>query len=77
MTRGDIYMLDFGVPFGSELGYRRPVIIIQSSKENRLSYKDAIMTKSCVIPNLFRNLTLRAEKYLEVFKIKSAILSGC
>ncbi len=34
MTRGDIFMLDFGVPFGSEPGYRRPVVIIQSDKEN-------------------------------------------
>lgn len=34
MTRGDIFMLDFGVPFGSEPGYRRPVIIVQSDKEN-------------------------------------------
>ena len=34
MTRGDIYMLDFGIPFGSEPGYRRPVIIIQSTKDN-------------------------------------------
>ena len=33
MIRGDIYMLDFGIPFGSETGYRRPVIIIQSNKE--------------------------------------------
>ena len=34
MIRGDIYMLDFGIPFESEPGYRRPVIIIQSNKEN-------------------------------------------
>ena len=25
MTRGDVYMLDFGVPYGSEPGYRRSV----------------------------------------------------
>mgnify|MGYP000984827934 FL=1 len=34
MTRGDIYMMDFGMPFGSEPGFIRPVIIIQSDKEN-------------------------------------------
>ena len=34
MTRGDIFMLDFGVPFESEPGYRRPVIIVQAEKEN-------------------------------------------
>lgn len=25
MTRGDVYMLDFGMPIGSEPGMRRPV----------------------------------------------------
>lgn len=34
MIRGEIYMMDFGIPIGSEPGYRRPVIIIQSEKEN-------------------------------------------
>ena len=34
MTRGDIYMLDFGIPFGSEPGRRRPAVIIQADKEN-------------------------------------------
>ena len=34
MTRGDIFMLDFGVPFRSEPGYRRPVVIVQAEKEN-------------------------------------------
>lgn len=26
MTRGDVYMLDFSIPFGSEPGMRRPVV---------------------------------------------------
>ncbi|MBR0495853.1 MAG: type II toxin-antitoxin system PemK/MazF family toxin [Treponema sp.] len=34
MTRGDVYMLDFGIPFGSEPRMRRPVVIIQADKEN-------------------------------------------
>ena len=34
MTRGDIYMLDFGIPFSSEPGRHRPVVIIQADKEN-------------------------------------------
>ena len=34
MTRGDRYMLDFGIPFGSEPRRRRPVVIIQADKEN-------------------------------------------
>ena len=34
MTRGDVYMLDFGFPFGSEQGMKRPAVIIQSDKDN-------------------------------------------
>lgn len=34
MIRGDICMMDFGIPFGSEPGHRRPVIVIQSNKDN-------------------------------------------
>lgn len=34
MTRGEVYMMDFGIPFGSEPGMRRPVVIIQADKEN-------------------------------------------
>jgi len=30
MTRGEIWWADLGIPFGSEPGYRRPVLIIQS-----------------------------------------------
>lgn len=34
MTRGDIYIMDFGMPFGSEPARRRPVIVIQANKTN-------------------------------------------
>ena len=34
MIRGDVYMLDFGIPFGSEPGRRRPVVVIQANREN-------------------------------------------
>ena len=34
MTHGDIYMMDFGISFGSEPGYRRPIIIAQANKPN-------------------------------------------
>ena len=35
MIRGDIWWADFGIPFGSEPGFRRPVVIIQSDAFNR------------------------------------------
>ena len=34
MTRGDVYMIDFGIPYGSEPGRHRPVVIVQSDKDN-------------------------------------------
>jgi mRNA interferase MazF len=30
MTRGEIWWVDYGIPYGSEPGYRRPVIILQN-----------------------------------------------
>jgi len=35
MTRGEIWLADFGIPFGSEPGFRRPVIVIQSDDFNK------------------------------------------
>jgi mRNA interferase MazF len=34
MTRGEIWWADFGIPFGSEAGYRRPVLIVQDDAFN-------------------------------------------
>jgi mRNA interferase MazF len=30
MTRGEIWWVDYGITFGSEPGYRRPVLILQN-----------------------------------------------
>ncbi|MCL2844060.1 MAG: type II toxin-antitoxin system PemK/MazF family toxin [Chitinivibrionia bacterium] len=35
MIRGEIWWCDFGVPRGSEAGYRRPVLIIQDNNFNK------------------------------------------
>ena len=35
MTRGEIWWADFGLPFGSEPGFRRPVLIVQDDAFNR------------------------------------------
>jgi mRNA interferase MazF len=51
MIRGDIWWADFGIPFGSEPGFRRPVLIIQSD-----SYNKSQLNTVVVIPlttNLF------------------------
>lgn len=35
MNRGDVWWVDFGPPFGSEPGFRRPVIVMQAEPFNR------------------------------------------
>jgi mRNA interferase MazF len=35
MNRGEVWWADFGQPFGSEPGYRRPVIVVQADPFNR------------------------------------------
>jgi len=43
MTRGELWWADFGVPFGSEPGYKRPVIIIQNDFFNRSNINTIIV----------------------------------
>ena len=52
MTRGDIYWADYGIPYGSETGFRRPVVIVQANPFNIKELKTVI-----VIP-LSTNLNL-------------------
>ncbi len=52
MMRGEIWWVDFGVPFGSEPGFKRPSIIVQGDVFNETS-----MNTTIVIP-LTTNLRL-------------------
>jgi mRNA interferase MazF len=42
MTRGEIWWVDYGIPFGSEPGYRRPVIIMQNDFFNDSKIKTTL-----------------------------------
>jgi mRNA interferase MazF len=53
MTRGEIRWADFGIPFGSEPGFRRPVLIVQDDAFNKSTIHTIV-----VIP-LTTNLPLR------------------
>ncbi len=35
MRRGEVWWVDFGLPFGSEPGYRRPAVIVQADAFNK------------------------------------------
>ena len=60
MIRGEIWLVDFGVPQGSVAGYRRPAVIIQNNDFNKSEINTTI-----VIP-LTSNLLL-ADCPLNVF----------
>jgi mRNA interferase MazF len=45
MTRGEIWWADFGIPFGSEPGFRRPVLIVQND-----SFTESKMNTVLVVP---------------------------
>jgi mRNA interferase MazF len=43
MTRGEIWWADFGIPFGSEPGFNRPVLIIQADEINQSKINTVIV----------------------------------
>jgi mRNA interferase MazF len=43
MTRGELWWADFGLPFGSEPGYKRPVFIIQNDVFNNSKINTTIV----------------------------------
>ncbi|MDR0473155.1 MAG: type II toxin-antitoxin system PemK/MazF family toxin [Treponema sp.] len=43
MTRGEIWWIDYGIPYGSEPGYRRPVIILQNDFFNSSNINTTIV----------------------------------
>ena len=52
MNRGEIWWVDFGQPFGSEPGFRRPAVVIQADAFNRSAIQTVI-----VVP-MSTNMTL-------------------
>ena len=45
MKRGELWWADYGIPFGSEPGFRRPVIILQND-----FFNDSNINTTIVIP---------------------------
>lgn len=43
MTRGEIWLVDFGVPIGSEPGYRRPAVVMQNDDFNKSNIKTSVV----------------------------------
>jgi mRNA interferase MazF len=43
MTRGELWWADFGVPYGSEAGFTRPVLIVQDDTFNKSRIKTIVV----------------------------------
>ena len=43
MTHGEIWWAQFGVPFGSEPGFKRPVLIVQDNSFNESKIKTIVV----------------------------------
>lgn len=52
MIRGEIWWIDLGMPYGSEPGFRRPVVVIQDDSFNRSKINTVI------VASVTTNLTL-------------------
>lgn len=64
MTRGEIWWVDFGVPLGSEVGFKRPVIIIQNNILNESNLKTVVvlpLTSNILFADIANNVLLKKE----------------
>jgi mRNA interferase MazF len=43
MMRGEIWWAEFGIPFGSEAGYKRPVLIVQDDSFNESTIRTVVV----------------------------------
>ena len=43
MIRGEIWWAEFGIPYGSEIGYTRPVLIVQDDSFNESRIKTVVV----------------------------------
>ena len=64
MTRGEIWWVDFGIPLGSEVGFRRPVIILQNDVLNGSKLKTVVvlpLTTNTIYADIPNNILLEKE----------------
>lgn len=43
MIRGEIWIVDFGIPIGSAAGYRRPAVVLQNNIFNKSNIQTSIV----------------------------------
>ena len=60
--RGEIWWTDFGQPFGSEPGYRRPALVVQADPFNQSTIRTVLLiplTKTLVLASAPGNVLCR------------------
>ncbi|MFW6312359.1 MAG: type II toxin-antitoxin system PemK/MazF family toxin [Spirochaetota bacterium] len=65
MTRGELWWADFGLPFGSEPGFRRPVLIVQDDAYTRSRLNTVIvvpLSTNLELENAPGNVSLSREE---------------
>ena len=65
MTRGEIWWADFGIPFGSEPGYRRPVLVVQDDEFNKSKIQTVVIipfSTNLILADAPGNVFLEKEK---------------
>ena len=65
MIRGDIWWVDFGIPFGSEPGFRRPVLIMQNDAFSKSQLNTVVvipLTTNLLLENAPGNLLIEKEE---------------
>lgn len=65
MMRGEIWWADFGIPFGSEPGYNRPVLIVQDDTFNKSKINTIVvlpLTTNLLLENAPGNIFIKKEE---------------
>ncbi len=65
MRKGEIWLVDLGIPVGSEHGYLRPVVIIQTNELNRIPIRTtivAVISSNLKLASAIGNVSLPAKK---------------
>ena len=62
ISQGEVHWVDFGIPKGSEPGYRRPCVIVQNNAFNASRIATVVVvviTSNLALGSAFGNVTLR------------------
>jgi mRNA interferase MazF len=73
MIRGEIWWAQFGIPSGSEAGYKRPVLIVQDDSFNKSGIKTIVVLP--LTTNLRLLYALDRQRFIEkISKVPKGIM---